>query len=81
MPSMLDIHHILIMMMENRSFDHYLGALTLEGRTYRRDTDADAQQTFRPGPSDRDEPARGRSCSGDGVALRASIESQLECAA
>jgi phospholipase C len=33
MPSMLDIKHILLMMMENRSFDHYLGALTLEGRS------------------------------------------------
>lgn len=32
MPSMLDIQHVLLMMLENRSFDHYLGALTLEGR-------------------------------------------------
>jgi phospholipase C len=32
-PSMIDIKHVLFLMMENRSFDHYLGALTLEGRT------------------------------------------------
>ena len=27
------IKHLIVLMMENRSFDHYLGALTLEGRT------------------------------------------------
>ncbi|HET7559187.1 MAG TPA: alkaline phosphatase family protein [Limnochordia bacterium] len=27
------IDHLIILMMENRSFDHYLGALSLEGRT------------------------------------------------
>jgi phospholipase C len=27
------IRHLIILMMENRSFDHYLGSLTLEGRT------------------------------------------------
>ena len=27
------IQHVIILMMENRSFDHYLGALRLEGRT------------------------------------------------
>ncbi len=27
------IKHLIILMMENRSFDHYLGALALEGRT------------------------------------------------
>jgi phospholipase C len=34
MASMLDIQHVLLLMMENRSFDHYLGALALppEGR-------------------------------------------------
>src|SRR2546422_897206 len=26
------IRHLIILLMENRSFDHYLGALTLEGR-------------------------------------------------
>ena len=29
---MEQIEHIVLLMMENRSFDHYLGALTLEGR-------------------------------------------------
>jgi phospholipase C len=27
------IRHLIVLMMENRSFDHYLGSLTLEGRT------------------------------------------------
>lgn len=27
------IQHLIVLMMENRSFDHFLGALTLEGRT------------------------------------------------
>jgi phospholipase C len=30
---MSQIEHLVILMMENRSFDHFLGALTLEGRT------------------------------------------------
>ncbi len=33
MATMHDIEHILLVVMENRSFDHYLGGLTLEGRT------------------------------------------------
>ena len=40
---MLDIQHVLLMMLENRSFDHYLGALTLEGRA-----DVDGITTPRP---------------------------------
>ena len=31
--SMNDINHLVVLMMENRSFDHVLGALTLNGRT------------------------------------------------
>jgi phospholipase C len=27
------IKHLILLTMENRSFDHYLGALTLEGRS------------------------------------------------
>jgi|GEM_PF-3778206 len=30
---MEQIKHLIILMMENRSFDHYLGALSLDGRT------------------------------------------------
>lgn len=48
MASMLDIKHILILMMENRSFDHYLGALTLEGRT---DVDGIADPAGHSNPS------------------------------
>lgn len=29
---MKEIQHLIVLMMENRSFDHYLGSLTLEGR-------------------------------------------------
>lgn len=32
MASMQDIEHIILVVMENRSYDHFLGALTLEGR-------------------------------------------------
>jgi phospholipase C len=32
MPSQKDIQHFVLVMMENRSFDHYLGALNFEGR-------------------------------------------------
>src|SRR5262245_31608422 len=31
-PSMRQIEHLIVLMMENRSFDQYLGALTLQGR-------------------------------------------------
>ncbi|HLJ60192.1 MAG TPA: alkaline phosphatase family protein [bacterium] len=33
MTDMRAIKHLIVLMMENRSFDYYLGALTLEGRT------------------------------------------------
>jgi len=32
MTDMREIKHLIVLMMENRSFDHYLGALSLEGR-------------------------------------------------
>lgn len=32
MIDMRAIQHLIVLMMENRSFDHYLGALTLDGR-------------------------------------------------
>ncbi|HLW61176.1 MAG TPA: alkaline phosphatase family protein [bacterium] len=32
-PNENPIKHLVVLMMENRSFDHYLGSLTLEGRT------------------------------------------------
>lgn len=49
MPGMHDIEHIILLMMENRSFDHYLGALTLEGR---RDVDGIADPDTMANPSD-----------------------------
>ena len=33
MASMADIQHVILVVMENRSFDHYLGSLSLEGRS------------------------------------------------
>ena len=40
--------HLVVLMMENRSFDHYLGSLTLEGRT-----DIDGLPTPLPAVKDR----------------------------
>ena len=41
------IKHLIILMMENRSFDHYLGSLALEGRT-----DIEGIDLTRPGIPD-----------------------------
>jgi phospholipase C len=64
MASMGDIRHFVILMMENRSFDHYLGALNFEGR---RDIEGLAPDSGEPMPTNRRKEGA-NDTSGPGVA-------------